>query len=276
MGLPREFVVFDTETTGMPPGARLVEIGALKVRGGNIVDRYEQLIYPETPIPPGVIRVHGIEDQDVAEAPTAADALPEFLKWIGKLPLVGHNVRFDASMLAVEAVRVGLVLPENPTLCSLQASRGLLKRRSHSLENLVRELDLPAADHHRALADAQHTLHLLWKLESLFGREFHRSHLGAGAPLSSFVPDPVRLPVSRAVLAEAAAQGEAIDLNYRLANGHIYRTRVSPRLIYRSGKHGWMEALCHDACFYKSYRLDRVVGAQLAPDAAPVEARRIR
>ncbi len=276
MALPREFVVFDTETTGMPPGARLVEIGALKVRGGHIVDRYERLVYPETPIPQNVIRVHGIDDEAVAEAPTAAEVLPEFLAWAGKLPLVGHNVRFDASMLAAEAVRVGLSLPDNPTLCSLRASRRLLQRRSHSLENLVRELDLPPADHHRALADAQHTLHLLWKLDSLFGSEMRESHLGGGTPLSAFLPDPVRLPASRAVLGEALVQGEAIDLNYRLANGHVYRTRVSPRLIYRSGKHGWMEALCHDACFYKSYRLDRVVGARLAPDAAPVEARRIR
>jgi len=276
MALPREYVVFDTETTGMPPGARLVEIGALKIRGHQVVDRYEQLIYPEAPIPPAVIRIHGIDDAAVADAPTAAEAVPAFLAWAGKLPLIGHNVRFDASMLAVEAVRIGYSLPDNPTLCSLRAARGLLQRRSHSLENLVKELQLPAAEHHRALADAQHTLHLLWKLEAMFGKEFRRSHLGNAAPLSSFLPEPVRLPSSRAILGDAAAQGEAIDLSYRLANGHVFRTRVSPRLLYRSGKHGWMEALCHEACFYKSYRLDRVVGAQLAPDAAPIEARRLR
>ena len=65
MALPREFVVFDTETTGMPPGARLVEIGALKVRGHHVVDRFESLVYPECPIPPSVIRIHGIDDRMV-------------------------------------------------------------------------------------------------------------------------------------------------------------------------------------------------------------------
>jgi DNA polymerase III epsilon subunit family exonuclease len=262
VGLPREFVVFDTETTGMPPGARLVEIGALKVRGHHVVDRFESLIHPECPIPPAVIRVHGIEDKDVADAPTADEGVPEFLTWVGKAPLVGHNVQFDASMLGTEAARCGFDLPDNPTYCTLRASRRLLKRRSHALQSLVEELGLPTGDSHRALADAEHTLNLMQKMEMMFGPEFRTSSMGRGRELASFLPEAVRLPGQREFLREAACAGEAVEMTYRLRHGGVFKTLVSPRFFYRSGRFLWMEALCHDRRFYKSYRIDRILEAR--------------
>ena len=167
MEFPRDFVVFDTETTGMPPGARLVEIGAIKVRGHSIVDRFERLIFPEQPIPERVIAIHGISDQAVEAAATASEVLPEFFQWIGKFPLIGHNVSFDASMLAVECLRLGMTAPENPTFCTLSASRRLLQRRSHSLQNLATEFRLVSGRSHRASDDAETTLQLLWKLQEI-------------------------------------------------------------------------------------------------------------
>ncbi len=275
MALPREFVVFDTETTGMPPGARLVEIGALKVRGNHVLERFDRLVYPECPIPEAVIQIHGIDDRMVAEAPTAKQVLPEFLQWIGKAPLLGHNIRFDATVLAAEAARYHLPLPENPTLCTLLASRKLLKRRSHSLESLVRELHLPAAAHHRPLADAEHTLHLLWKMEMMFGRELRMSTLGPGTPLASYQFSPPAPTPKTSLLQEAAEQDQAVDLTYRLRSGNIFQTLVTPRFFYRSSRQQWMEALCHEAGFYKSYRMDRVLHAELAPHASPAHARRL-
>ncbi|MHC4379855.1 MAG: exonuclease domain-containing protein [Planctomycetota bacterium] len=275
MALPREFVVFDTETTGMPPGARLLEIGALKVRGHHVVDRFEQLVYPECPIPQAVIRIHGIDDKMVRDAPTSVQVLPEFLDWIGKAPLVGHNVRFDAAVLAAEAARLGLCLPVNPTLCTLLASRRLLKRRSHALESLVKELGLPQAEHHRALADAEHTLNLMWKLEMMFGKEFRTSSMGQGQALSAFRLEPLADCPKSEVLLQAAADGIPVQMTYRLRSGSVYQALVSPRFLYRSSRQQWMEALCHDAGFYKSYRLDRVMKAHPAPEVPPAEARRI-
>jgi len=275
MSLPREFVVFDTETTGMPPGARLVEIGALKVRGHHVVDRYEQLVYPECPIPEAVIRIHGINDKMVREAPTSEKVLPEFLAWIGKAPLVGHNVRFDAAVLAAEAARLRLDLPENPTLCTLLASRRLLKRRSHALVSLVKELGLPQAEHHRALADAEHTLNLMYKLEMMFGKEFRTASMGPGHALSDHRLEPLAPCPRTEILLQAAADGFPVQMTYRLRSGSVYQALVSPRFLYRSSRQQWMEALCHDAGFYKSYRLDRVLKAHPAPEAPPAEARRI-
>jgi DNA polymerase III epsilon subunit family exonuclease len=259
VGLPREFVVFDTETTGMPPGARLVEIGGLKVRGNHVVERFDRLVQPQCPIPPNVIRIHGIDDEAVADAALASEVVPEFLEWVGKAPLVGHNVQFDATMLATESARCGFELSDNPTYCTLRASRRLLKRKSHALQSLVQELGLPTADHHRASADAEHTLNLMRKMEMMFGPEFNTSSMGDGRSLSAFLPEPIRLPAQREFLREASDNGEAIQMTYRLRHGGIFKTVVSPRFFYRSGRFLWMEALCHDRNFYKSYRIDRIL-----------------
>lgn len=275
MALPREFVVFDTETTGMPPGARLVELGALKVRGHHVVDRFERLVYPECPIPPSVIRIHGIDDRMVQESPTAEDVVPEFLKWMGKAPLVGHNVRFDAAVLASEAARYGFGLPDNALLCTLLASRKLLKRRSHALQNLVEELGLPTATHHRALADAEHTLNLMLKLEMMFGPELKVSTMGRGQSLAGHRVDPLPSDHKTDILQEAANDAVPVQMTYRLRSGSVFQTLVTPRFLYRSSRQGWMEALCHDAGFYKSYRLDRILSATPSPDAPPAQARRI-
>ncbi len=274
MAIGREFVVFDTETTGMPPGGRLVEIGALKVRGGTVVERFERLVFPEAPIPPEVIAIHGITDAMVADAPDARAVVSDFLAWIGDAPLLGHNVSFDAAIVAAECRRFGLTLPDNPTWCTLRAARGLLKRRSHSLQSLVTELGLPPAEHHRALSDAQHTLHLWWRLCEVGGADGRGSDAARGKKLSQFAPQEPRLLERDEMLRDASLLGEAVDLSYRLATGRLSALRVTPRLFYLRGGHLWMEALCHEACYYKSYRLDRVAGARMSLDAPPITPRR--
>ena len=274
MSLGREYVVFDTETTGMPPSGRLVEIGALKVRGRTVVDRFERLVFPEGPIPPEVSRIHGIVDADVEDAPVAGPVLREFLEFAGDAPLVGHNVAFDAATVAGECLRFGLPLPRNPTWCTLRAARSVLRQDSNSLEALVRDLGLPPAAHHRALADAEHALHLLWRLMDALGDRFKLSAFGRGRALDAHAPEPVALPAAQEALRRASESGEGVGLRYRLASGWISRLAVTPRLFYRRGGALYMEALCHEDCYFKSYRLDRVVGAEALPDAAPVEVRR--
>jgi DNA polymerase III epsilon subunit family exonuclease len=89
-----EFVVFDLETTAMKPeNGYIVDIAALRVRDGQVVDRFESLVNPGRAIVGH--QVHGISDADVAQAPTAADILPKFSAWIGDAPVVAHNVAFD-------------------------------------------------------------------------------------------------------------------------------------------------------------------------------------
>jgi DNA polymerase III epsilon subunit family exonuclease len=89
-----DFVVFDLETTAMKPeNGYIVDIAALRVSGGKVVDRFESLVNPGRSIVGH--QIHGISDEDVANAPTAAEVLPRFAEWVGESPLVAHNVTFD-------------------------------------------------------------------------------------------------------------------------------------------------------------------------------------
>ncbi|MGH2455755.1 MAG: polyribonucleotide nucleotidyltransferase [Candidatus Limnocylindria bacterium] len=89
-----EFVVFDLETTAMKPeNGYIVDIAALKVAKGQVVDRFESLVNPGRSIVGH--QVHGLSDDDVASAPTAAEVLARFAEWVGPAPVVAHNVAFD-------------------------------------------------------------------------------------------------------------------------------------------------------------------------------------
>ncbi len=90
----REFVVLDLETTAMKPeNGYIVDLAALRVRDGEVVDRFESLVNPGRQIVGH--QIHGLRDDDVANQPTASDALPALVKWIGDTPVVSHNVAFD-------------------------------------------------------------------------------------------------------------------------------------------------------------------------------------
>ncbi|WP_434582127.1 exonuclease domain-containing protein [Carbonactinospora thermoautotrophica] len=94
------FVVVDLETTGnSPPGAGITEIGAVKVRGGQVLGEFHTLVDPGTPIPPFITVLTGITDQMVAGAPGIADVLPRFLEFAGGSVLVAHNAPFDVGFL---------------------------------------------------------------------------------------------------------------------------------------------------------------------------------
>jgi DNA polymerase III epsilon subunit family exonuclease len=89
-----EFVVLDLETTSMKPeNGYIVDIAALRVRGGQVVDRFDSLVNPGRSIIGH--QIHGLSDSDVATAPTAAEVLPKFVEWVGDAAIVAHNVSFD-------------------------------------------------------------------------------------------------------------------------------------------------------------------------------------
>src|SRR5262249_49650569 len=94
---PLEFVVLDTETTGLEPafGHEVIEIGAQKIRGREVIGEYTQLIKPTRLIPPDAQRVHGISQADVDQhGVPASQAIPEVVKFIGDAIIVAHNAPF--------------------------------------------------------------------------------------------------------------------------------------------------------------------------------------
>ena len=163
------FVVFDVETTGSSAkeGA-ITEIGALKVAGGRVVDEFATLVNPGRPIQPFVVRLTGITDRMVADAPFAADVMPLFEEFTEGCVLVGHNVHFDCSFVSAAREASGLASLPNPVLDTLKLTRVLvpgLKR--YRLSSLVSHFGVRAAPNHRALADAAATAEVFLKLLKL-------------------------------------------------------------------------------------------------------------
>jgi DNA polymerase-3 subunit epsilon len=168
------YVVFDLETTGSSAGeGAITEIGALKVVRGRVMDEFATLVDPGRPIEPFVVRLTGITNRMVADAPGIAEVMPFFEEFVEGCVLVGHNVRFDCAFVA--AARGGVPLP-NPVLDTLKLARSLvpgLKR--YRLASLVSHFGVRATPNHRALADAAATARVFLKLLELLGSAGVRS-----------------------------------------------------------------------------------------------------
>ena len=161
------FVVFDLETTGAKaPPCRVIEIGAYKVRNWRIEEEFHSLVDPEMPIPAFISALTGISDEMVANAPLFAEVVPTFLEFIGDAVLVAHNAGFDMGFLNHEIGRIyESYRMWNPSLCTVQLSRGLLPQiENHKLKTVASHFSVELINHHRAGPDAKATAEIFIKL----------------------------------------------------------------------------------------------------------------
>ena len=158
------FVVFDLETTGTRPGvSRIVEIGAVRLRGFEQVGVHEQLVNPGVPVPATITAITGIETRDVRRSPRIAQALPRFLAFAQGAVLVAHNARFDVGFVDAELSRLESRRLAAPVLDTVALARRLLDGRlpRMNLGTLAERFDTEVRPCHRALPDAQATAEVL-------------------------------------------------------------------------------------------------------------------
>jgi polyribonucleotide nucleotidyltransferase len=164
----KELVVVDVETTGTDAKmADLVEIGAARIKGGKVTDRWSTLVNPGRPIVGQ--QLHGLTDKDVAKAPKPADAVKQLLKFAGEATLVGHNVGFDLAFLE-NASDDGLKFEPGRYLDTLVIAREAFPGvpESFKLPDLARYLGIEVASSHRAEPDVDATAQvLLWLANDL-------------------------------------------------------------------------------------------------------------
>jgi DNA polymerase-3 subunit epsilon len=172
-----EYVVLDTETTGLAPqhGDRIVSLAAVKIRGGAVRsgETFDALVNPRRPIPAASVRFHGITDQLVADQPPIDVVLPAFLRFAEGAVLVGHQVWFDILFLAREAEPLGIraITARHAVLDTLLLSEvvhGPLP--GHALEDAARRLGVVVRGRHSALGDALTTAEVLVRLIPLLGK----------------------------------------------------------------------------------------------------------
>lgn len=165
----REYVSLDLETTGLEPKKdRIIEIGAVKIRDGQIQETYATLVDPQTKIPERITELTRISSRMVEGKPFGQEAVKGLLDFCGELPLLGHNIMFDYSFVKHSAVNMGMDF-EKKGMDTLKLARNLLPDlESKSLQNLRQYYHLPQEEAHRALEDALTTFRLYERLREEF------------------------------------------------------------------------------------------------------------
>ena len=174
------YVVFDTETTGFNAGGadQMIEIGAVKIKDGIIIDRFDELIDPGRHIPDKITELTCITDEMVKGKDNEENVTKRFLEWTGDNPMVAHNAKFDASFLTMAYKKYNLGEYTNPLLDTLELSRAIEPTAArHSLSALVKRYDIPwdEESHHRGDYDAEATALIFYKmLEYLSTRKIEK------------------------------------------------------------------------------------------------------
>lgn len=166
------FVVVDLETTGSSSADSITEIGAVKVRGGDILGEFQTLINPAGSIPPLIAVLTGITDSMVAGAPRLAQVLPAFLEFAAGSVLVAHNARFDVGFLKRAYAELGYEWPGYPVIDTVALARCVMLRDevpNVKLGTLAAYFHATTTPEHRALADARATVDVLHALMERVG-----------------------------------------------------------------------------------------------------------
>jgi DNA polymerase III epsilon subunit family exonuclease len=163
-------VILDTETTGLDHKVeKIIEIAAVKLYQGEIIDRFSTLVNPEQPIRHSSFKIHHISQEMVASAPTMAEVIPQFEAFMGDLPYAGHSVVFDYSFIT-EAYKKHLGKRFlNPRICTLELFKAVFpEEQSHGLSALAARFGIESFVNHRALDDAEQLAAVFDRLKQLY------------------------------------------------------------------------------------------------------------
>lgn len=157
-----EFVVFDIETTGLNSHTnKIIEIGAVKIKAGRIIDRYSQLINPGISIPYHITEITSITNEQVANQPKIDEVIGKFVEFIGDAVLVAHNAPFDMGFIKRDIKEYLNIDLESSVIDTLQMARDLFPDfKKYGLGDLNKALGLALEKHHRAVDDSQATANM--------------------------------------------------------------------------------------------------------------------
>ena len=166
------FIVLDLETTGASPqqGCGITEIGAIAVRGGEVLGEFSTFVNPQVPLPDYIINLTGITDEMLVDAPLISEVFPDFIKFIDRhedIHLVAHNAPFDIGFLKAAATSLALEWPKYEVIDTVKLARRVIDRSeilNYKLGTLSQFFDTQALPNHRALDDVKTTVEVLHRL----------------------------------------------------------------------------------------------------------------
>jgi DNA polymerase III epsilon subunit family exonuclease len=258
------FVAFDIETTGLAPVCdRIVEIGAVKFRDEKVIDTFEELVDPQTPISAEATQVNGITDDMVRGRPTIEQVLPQFVSFLGEAVPVAHNAPFDVGFLCYDISRLHLKAAERPILDTCAIPKKVLPQlSSYSLENLARDLQIRSDLFHRALADARVCMQILGACVARMGGA-DKVKLGdlldANGPALYLNVGEIVFERRFQPLKEALESQAVVEIVYQNGYGSTTTRRIKPLTVGLYRGTVMVEAFCHLRRGKRSFRLDRIV-----------------
>lgn len=182
------YIVFDVETTGLSATYdKIIELAAVKMQNGNIIDRFERFVNPHHALSATTIELTGITDDMVRNAPEIEQVIKDFYEFIGDGIIVAHNASFDMGFLYEGYRRTGIEHFNHPVIDTLELARFLHpEMKSHRLGTLTKKFNIELTQAHRAIFDCEATgyllLHLLKEAEEhkiVYHDDFNK-HIGQG------------------------------------------------------------------------------------------------
>ncbi|WP_370529105.1 DUF1653 domain-containing protein [Undibacterium sp. KW1] len=255
MMFEKPVVMIDFETSGMSPeqGGRVTEVAALRIVGGEIVDRYVSLINSNVRIPYFITELTGITQAMVDKAPPASEVLPELVEFIGNDTLAAHNASFDEKFLLAESDRLGLWPAHDGVICSVKLARRVFPGLStYSLGPLAASMGIRfKGSAHRAEADAEVASNLMLRIASELGQRYGYSAIDPRLlqDINKLAAAKVPAFLKKHRAAEIAADAAPVHLlktkgvqRFRHYKGGIYElvceatqeSDLSPVIVYRA------------------------------------------
>ncbi len=239
--LTDDFVVFDLETTGFSPvNDRIIEIGAVRVSGGSITDRFSTFVNPGIHIPERITELTTITDGMVADAPPIEQVLPQFLSFIGGSVLVAHNAGFDHGFLKTKAREQG-VETDFTVVDTVGLARVLFPELAKfKLDTIAKKLKISLENHHRAVDDAGATAEIFVRFVEMFAAR-GVCDLTKLSELTTGSADIVKKKPSYHAIIFAANEKGRVNLYRLVSMGHLdyfYRRPRIPKSMFQKYRDG--------------------------------------
>ena len=224
------YVIFDLETTGFSPELNnIIEIGAVKVKDGKIIDRFSAFVNPKEPIPFRIEQLTGINDGMVINAPGIETVLPEFLDFSKDCVMVAHNADFDTSFIIKKAHLLGLK-PEFTIVDTVSMARILLPQLNRfKLDTVAKALNISLENHHRAVDDAECTAYIFLKFAEMLKTMDVYDLDGLNNMADSKEERIMKLPTHHAIIIALNEVGR-VHLYELVSNSNIKYYHKQPRI----------------------------------------------
>lgn len=224
------YVVFDLETTGFSPlNNKIIEIGAVKVVGGKITERFSTFVNPEVPIPFKIEELTSIRDDMVLDAPKIEEILPEFLKFCEGAIMVAHNAGFDMSFISKNCERQGLEC-EYTIIDTVALARVLLPQLNRfKLDTVAKALKISLDNHHRAVDDAACTAEIFVKFIEMLKERGIETLEQVNEMGSTSVDNIKKLPSHHAIILALNDTGR-INMYRLVSEAHLTYYHRQPRI----------------------------------------------